>query len=354
MKARLLRVLAIVLCGLVVGSVAAWATGSLTIPNTIFTQPGGTNVAPLIDANNAAIASYINGHEITFGLLAARPVAGTAGRYYFATDQLIYYADNGVSWTQLGPAVNAVNLSGRTGLTLANNGTSTNSITIAAGAAVSDDATIANRVAMTLTSALTKKPGTAWAVGTSQGCLDTGAAATFTFYHVFVIQRTDTGVVDVLCSTSATAPTMPTNYTKKQRLGAVRSTWFATPGAEYYFFSQVRNRFRWATLTSTLDVNNATPGAGTSVTATLSVPNGVVVKALVQCVAANTSQVYVSELSAADETVTVTGPMNCAAFTANFGVQVDVVTNASQQIRYQNIANVLTTLRTYGWEELWD
>jgi hypothetical protein len=103
------------------------------------------------------------------------------------------------------------------GLTLSNNGTdATNDIDIAAGAA--SDST-ANAV-MRLSAAITKRLDAAWAVGTNAGGLDTGSIANAS-YHVWLIQRSDTGVVDALFSTSATAPTMPTNYDRKRRIGSI-------------------------------------------------------------------------------------------------------------------------------------
>ncbi|MBX5143217.1 hypothetical protein HJB79_31405 [Rhizobium lentis] len=104
------------------------------------------------------------------------------------------------------------------GLTLSNNGSdATNDIDIAVGSAASDGTTA---YLMTLASALTKRLDAAWAVGTGNGGLDTGAIADTT-YHVWLIQRSDTGVVDALFSTSATSPTMPTNYDRKRRIGSI-------------------------------------------------------------------------------------------------------------------------------------
>jgi hypothetical protein len=104
------------------------------------------------------------------------------------------------------------------GLTLSNNvSDATNDIDIAAGVAAS---TADNPVLMTLTAALTKRLDAAWAVGSGNGGLDTGSIANTT-YHVWLIQRSDTGVVDALFSTSATAPTMPTNYDRKRRIGSI-------------------------------------------------------------------------------------------------------------------------------------
>ena len=63
---------------------------------------------------------------------------------------------------------------------------------IAAGVAA--DSTAA--AMMSLASAYTKTTA-AWAVGSTSGALDTGVIAASTWYHVYLIRRTDTGVVDV-------------------------------------------------------------------------------------------------------------------------------------------------------------
>lgn len=52
--------------------------------------------------------------------------------------------------------------------------------------------------------------------------LDTGAEASNTWYYVFVIAKSD-GTTATLISTSSTAPTMPTGYTYKARVGAIRN-----------------------------------------------------------------------------------------------------------------------------------
>ena len=95
------------------------------------------------------------------------------------------------------------------GCTLSNAATDlVNDITIAAGKA--RDATDA--VNLILAIGLTKRLDANWAVGDAQGGLDTGSIANTT-YHVWLIKRSDTGVVDALFSASATTPTMPANYT---------------------------------------------------------------------------------------------------------------------------------------------
>lgn len=137
-----------------------------------------------------------------------------------------------------------------TGLTLSNNGSDANNdIDIAAGRAVDGGGTYN----LILTSAKTKQLDATWAVGTNQGGLDTGVKANSTWYHIWLIARVDTHVVDVLYSTSATAPTMPTNYTKKRRIGAVRTD----SSGNLIPFLQYGDNFWWKS-PPFLDVNDAT------------------------------------------------------------------------------------------------
>lgn len=83
-----------------------------------------------------------------------------------------------------------------------------------------DDGDAAN---LRLISSLTKQLDAAWAVGTNQGGLDTGSIAPTTLYAIWLIKRSDTGVVDALFSTSFTSPTMPTDYDLKRLIGAVKT-----------------------------------------------------------------------------------------------------------------------------------
>lgn len=71
--------------------------------------------------------------------------------------------------------------------------------------------------------ALTKQLDVAWAVGNNAGGLDTGARANNTWYYIWAIARSDTGVCDILLSASNSAPTMPANYDKKRLIGAIRT-----------------------------------------------------------------------------------------------------------------------------------
>ncbi len=125
------------------------------------------------------------------------------------------------------------------GLTLSNNaGDATNDIDIAVGECVASDTPYWR---MALASALTKRLDAAWAVGTGNGGLDTGVIANTT-YHIWLIARSDTGVVDALFSASATSPTMPTNYDRKRRIGSIRRN-----GGAILAFRQTGDTFRYAT-----------------------------------------------------------------------------------------------------------
>lgn len=104
------------------------------------------------------------------------------------------------------------------GLPMSRNGSDSQNLDVAAGEASSDASAPA---LMVLAAAITKRLDATWSVGTGNGMLDTGAIASNTTYHIFLIQRSDTGVEDILASTSPTAPTMPTNYDHKRRIGSV-------------------------------------------------------------------------------------------------------------------------------------
>ncbi len=72
-----------------------------------------------------------------------------------------------------------------------------------------------------LTSAITKRIDATWAVGDTNGGLFSGTVAADTWYHLFVIRRSDTGVVDAGFDTSVTAANIPTDYDEYRRVGSV-------------------------------------------------------------------------------------------------------------------------------------
>lgn len=236
------------------------------------------------------------------------------------------------------------------GLSLSNNVTdATNDIDIATGSAGSDGTT---PVLMTLASALTKRLDASWAVGTGNGGLDTGSIANTT-YHVWLIQRSDTGVVDALFSTSATSPTMPTNYDRKRRIGSI-----VRESAAIRAFVQDGDVFQWSS--PPLDVNAASSGSS-AVTRTLTVPSGVRVEAMMnvvlQTASATAEVVYISDLSTTDLAPNTGVAPLAQVFTPgnNRGAApVRCMTNSSSQIRTRlGTGGSTETLRiaTIGWRD---
>lgn len=211
------------------------------------------------------------------------------------------------------------------GLLISNNTTDpTNDIDIAAGYA--RDAT--NTVNMILASAITKRLDAAWAVGTGNGGLDTGAIANTT-YHLWLIKRSDTGVVDVLFSASASSPTMPANYDYKVYLwpimrvsGAIRT------------FTQTGNEFRYNAQVYDINVTNI----GTSaVTRTLSFPTGIITRGIMYVIAypgAGASLYGLITALSQDDEVPSPAKMNFGTnITAYHGAELTITTNTAAQIR---------------------
>ncbi|HAM57334.1 MAG TPA: hypothetical protein DCQ64_18755 [Candidatus Rokubacteria bacterium] len=331
--------------------------GSLTIPNVLAGIAGPANVAAsLLDANWNQIRDYVNAREIVQDTLANRPAASVAGRVYYATDTGILYADTGSAWTQIALGTLAANLAETlTGLTLSNNGAdATNDLDVAVGAASSQDAVIADRNLMSLTTAITKQLDAAWAVGTNQGGRMSAAAIANTTYHVHLIKRVDTGVVDVGLDVSATAPTLPTNYTKFRRIGSI----LREAGA-IVAFSQIGDEF--LRLTPVLDVDVTNPGTA-AVTRTLSVPIGIPVWALINVFMDQVASNYIVYLSALDQADVAasaavaplgqlgTGAAPASAAELAWGGRIR--TNTSAQIRSRQSASGagdIFRIATQGW-----
>ena len=110
-----------------------------------------------------------------------------------------------------------------TGFVLSNDsGDTAHDINITAGVCM--DST--NGRLIRLSSEITKRADSAWSVGDDAGGMDTGTVTTSTLYAVWIIKRSDTGVVDALFSTSFSSPTMPTNYDYYRCIG-----WVLTDGS---------------------------------------------------------------------------------------------------------------------------
>ena len=152
------------------------------------------------------------------------------------------------------------------GLTMSNNGTdAANDIDVAAGAATDEG----HAYVMVLAASITKRLDAAWAVGSGNGGLNTGAEANSTWYEVHLIRRPDTGVVDVMFTTTANRATLPANYTQQRRIG-----WIRNDGAGAILpFTQVDDYF---TLTTQINDAAATITASAAAIALTCPPSSVV------------------------------------------------------------------------------
>jgi hypothetical protein len=103
--------------------------------------------------------------------------------------------------------------------------------------------------------ALTKQLDAAWAVGTNAGMLDTGAVGN-NDYYLWVIGRSDTGVVDYLASLSSTTPTMPASYDFKRLIGWLKRSAGANVAFTTYETEGGGLEFLWSSPTVEVNLTN--------------------------------------------------------------------------------------------------
>lgn len=200
-------------------------TRTITFPNANLTLPAVTAAGDTLVASASGVLT-----KLAVGAGGTIPMARAADptklAYVAALNKVIY------------------------GLTYGNNaGDATNDLDIAAGGAM--DATGAYWLTL---GALTKQSDAAFAAGTNAGCLDTGAVGN-SDYYLWAIARSDIGGVDVLCSLSSTAPSMPAAFDFKRLFG-----WFKRVGGSIVAFHAYEIEgggldFRWDA--PTLDINLA-------------------------------------------------------------------------------------------------
>jgi len=221
-------------------------------------------------------------------------------------------------------------------------------MTTAAGQAA--DST--NAIVMTLTSSIGKTTS-AWVVGTGNGGLDTGAIANSTWYHFYIIERTDTQVVDVLFSLSATVPTMPANYTFKRRIGSGKTD----GGGNWTAFVQDGDLFQW--LVPVNNVNTTNPGAS-AILATTTIPTGITAPAYLSALLVNGTTtslaLFLSDPAITDSAADTSSFFSLVGPTAAAGQtqagEFYIRTNSSAQVRYRlsaSGANDIVRIATKGW-----
>lgn len=227
------------------------------------------------------------------------------------------------------------------GLTLSNNaGDATNDIDIAAGGATDKD----NNYYMNLAAAITgKQLDAVWAVGSNAGMRASGAAIANGTYHIFLIARPDTGVVDIAADTSVTGANIAANtnaaYTRVRRIGSI-----LREGGSIVGFVQNGDLFERKTRAA--DVNATNPGAA-AVTRTLSVPNGISVTAWVMALIFNgttgNESCYLSALDATDS-----GPDRTTTFSLAVGGTLSSWTAGDFYIRTNTASQIRSRMETGG------
>jgi len=222
----------------------------------------------------------------------------------------------------------------RAGLTLSNDTDTDHDINIIAGEAT--DST--NAYIIKLTSEITKQIDAAWAVGDDAGGLDgtesvAGTPDASTWYHVYLIYDPTNNIVDAIFSESASAPTLPTNYTVYRWIGAV----LTDGSANIIQFTQHGNWFKWNSRIENINTNSP----ATSRTAiVMSSPLGIVCDVRFQAkLDYNSSDERLMFTDAAGDDVVTTADNSDLAVTSLVSRSVNEVTrttDTSSQIYYRS------------------
>ncbi len=228
------------------------------------------------------------------------------------------------------------------GLIMSNDTDTAHDISVTAGIAM--DST--NAQSLTLASVMVKQIDVDWVAGTGQGGFPSGLSlSTTTWYHMFVVDSTS-GAVDSGYDTSLSATNLlsDTGGTLFRRIGSV-----LTDGSSNIlgFTQYPKGEFWWDS--PILDVNDTSSGTSAK-TATLTVPLGVVVKAIVNMAQhTGTSSLYLSSLDVTDQAASRTIAPLGQASPADGMSQALVWTNTSKQIRYRTEAGSNIDVATVGW-----
>jgi hypothetical protein len=317
-------------------------TGGNTYVCTVNHTSGASFATDLGAGKWAPIVSGGGGGGSTVYISDTAPVGSPANSLWWNSTNgvlYVYYNDgDSTQWVAAVPGASAASSFIRSfisGLTLSTAGSST-SFSVAAG--VASDGT--NVDMLSLASALSKTTG-AWAVGTGNGALDTGTTAINTWYHVHLIKRSDTGVVDVLTSLSATSPVLPSGYGLFRRIGSMKTnastqwTAFVQFGDEFLLSTPVQDANALAVSTSVVTLTLASVPTGAQVTALLNASSGGTAQSII---AASTTHAIAS---------TTGGNFNVGAY----GSQLRILTNTLAQINLLAASASNANVWTYGWAD---
>ncbi|QJX06179.1 hypothetical protein [Rhizobium brockwellii] len=214
----------------------------------------------------------------------------------------------------------------------------------------------ASPVIMVLASAITKRSDAAWAVGSGNGGMDTGTKPTSAWLYWYLIKRPDTGVVDVCCSASASAPTIggniPAAYTKYRRIRSTKTDGSGNILAD----SQDGDEVLWQTAVK----ENGGAAYSTGTTAALvtlaGVPSAFKVRAILNAAftsGTDTVGAFISSPDEGDQALGVGNSLfnvtNMQNASENASAGLEVRTNASGQVRHKAGAAGSLYLATRGY-----
>ncbi|EJN15681.1 hypothetical protein PMI42_00698 [Bradyrhizobium sp. YR681] len=318
---------------------------TLTYNATSMILPGAGSI--IVAAGDVAEAIYLgsgNWRVVSYVPLVGTVVNSVAGRTGVLT--LSHGLTNSSNDLQIDVASIANHIGG---LTLST-AVASSTVTIAVGAATDSG----NVDLMKLTSALNKHTGS-WAVGHNSGGLDTGTIAVSSWYHVYLIKRPDTGVVDACITATfgtgcaAGVGNIPAAYTEKRWLGGIKTD----ASNNWTRFYQIGDEFIWDVPAPDVNLTATTPNANYA----LSVPPGVSVMAHVEMNFRSSSTgafvVVHSPLGNSQTPGTPSGNVTASVIVANIDSYsvVNVLTDTSRQIHAtgNGVGSNNFVLTTTGW-----
>lgn len=235
------------------------------------------------------------------------------------------------------------------GLTLSNNATDANNdIDITTGQAKGNSKSVVNSATMT------KRLDAAWASGTGNGGLDTGAKANSTTYHVHAIVNNTTGAFDALFSTSVSSPTVTSGWTLVQRLGSV-----VTDGSgNLRPFIQDGSDFYWNTALASLTADVSVTSTSAAALRTCNLPSGLRVlgRFQINLQTADGDRVTTWSISdAVNQNITKAASIYASTATKASDAVIEQYSNTSRQIyvgiNMSGTSSTATTLKTIGWRD---
>lgn len=239
------------------------------------------------------------------------------------------------------------------GLQLSHGTDTEHDITVVAGKARND----ADTVDMALASALTKQADATWAGGTDAGGMASGESLpTSGTIHVWLIKNPTSGDVDVMFNDNASSglsPTLPSGYTVKRRIGSYRTDDSANIlNGDWWGSGNVRTFMYDLPILDVADLSAPTSAE----TITLSVPSGIIVKALTNLSdvkgGVGTANPYMSSLTSTDIAPALNpNASQVAPSSYGGGGVVAVFTSASSQCRVRCVNANYLYVSTIGWED---